>query len=82
MLVFCALNSLIAYGCFVEALEHWEASRISAVLATTPLITVGAITVGAPIFPEVIAPDPLNMLSVAGALLVVDTVERLEFTQC
>ncbi|MFO0213290.1 MAG: DMT family transporter, partial [Pseudanabaena sp.] len=31
-LIFCALNTLIAYGAFAAALEHWEASRVSAVI--------------------------------------------------
>ena len=40
MLLFCALNTLIAYGAFAEALKHWEASRVSAALALTPLVTL------------------------------------------
>jgi drug/metabolite transporter (DMT)-like permease len=36
ILVFASINTLIAYGCFAEALNHWEASRLSAVLAITP----------------------------------------------
>ena len=32
---YCALNTLIAYGAFAESLNHWEASRVSAVLAVT-----------------------------------------------
>ncbi len=71
MLLFCALNTLLAYGCFVEALNHWEASRISAVLATTPLFTFLVLEFGAPIVPSVIRPEPLNTLSAIGALLVV-----------
>ena len=27
LLLFCCLNTLLAYGSFAEALEHWEASR-------------------------------------------------------
>jgi len=71
MLLFCALNTLVAYGCFVEALNHWEASRISAVLATTPLFTFVVLEFGAPLVPSVIRPEPLNSLSALGALLVV-----------
>lgn len=71
MLLFCALNTLVAYGCFVEALNHWEASRISAVLATTPLFTFVVLEFGAPLVPSVIRPEPLNALSAIGAILVV-----------
>jgi drug/metabolite transporter (DMT)-like permease len=45
MLLFCGFNTLIAYGAFAEALDHWEASRVSAVLALAPLVTL-AICVG------------------------------------
>ena len=40
LLVFCTLNTLVAYGCFAESLAHWEASRVGAVLALTPLATL------------------------------------------
>ncbi|HAX77295.1 MAG TPA: EamA family transporter, partial [Cyanobacteria bacterium UBA11372] len=40
MLLFCALNTVLAYGSFAEALEHWEASRVSAVLALAPIVTL------------------------------------------
>lgn len=32
MLLFCCLNTLVAYGCFAEALNCWDASKVSAVL--------------------------------------------------
>ena len=40
VLLYCALTTVAAYGSFVEALVHWEASRVSAVVATCPLLTV------------------------------------------
>ena len=43
LLLFCGANTLIAYGCFAEALEHWEASRVSATVTLAPLITVGMV---------------------------------------
>jgi drug/metabolite transporter (DMT)-like permease len=71
LLAFCAVNTLFAYGCFAEALAHWEASRISAVLATTPLVTFCAVKAGAVLFPGFMEWDELNALSVAGGFLVV-----------
>lgn len=70
LLVFASLNTLFAYGAFAEALDHWEASRVSAVLAITPLLTLGFMAIIS-LFPTTIAPEPLNALSVGGALLVV-----------
>ena len=43
LLAYCALNTLVAYGAFAEALAHWEASRVSTILATTPLLSLGVI---------------------------------------
>ena len=40
LLAFCGVNTLIAYGSFAEAMAHIEASKVSAILALTPLITV------------------------------------------
>jgi len=71
LLAFCALNTLVAYGSFAEALDHWEASRVGAVIAIVPLITVVAMRIGASIFPEYIDPENLNLLSIGGAVLVV-----------
>lgn len=40
MLAFSCANTLIAYGAFAEALVRWQASKVSAVLALTPLVTL------------------------------------------
>jgi len=71
ILVFCGLNTLIAYGSFAEALDHWEASRISAVLTLIPLITVVATKAASGWWPHLVAPERLNTLNLLGALLVV-----------
>ncbi|MEH2294890.1 DMT family transporter [Nostoc sp.] len=71
MLVFCALNTLIAYGAFAESLEHWEASRVSAVLALAPILTLISVAVLSVIAPDWISPEHLTFLAVLGASLVV-----------
>jgi len=68
---FCALNTLIAYGAFAEALEHWEASRVSAVLTLAPVVTLAAVWFTALIWPGLIAPEHLDWVGLGGALLVV-----------
>jgi len=65
------LISLISYCAFAEALNHWEASRVSAVLATVPIITVATVKITTALFPDLIPPESLSMLSIAGAVLVV-----------
>lgn len=70
-LLFCALNTLIAYGAFAEAMDHWEASRVSAVLAVTPLVTMLSIWIFSSNFPALLTPERLTILAVVGAILVV-----------
>ena len=65
------LISLISYGAFAEALNLGEASRVSAVLATVPIITVATVKITTALFPDLIPPESLSMLSIAGAVLVV-----------
>jgi drug/metabolite transporter (DMT)-like permease len=71
LLVFCCLNTLVAYGCFAEALNHWEASRVGAVLTITPLITIAFAFLTNQIFPQYITIEPLNGISLAGAGILV-----------
>lgn len=71
MLMYCALNTVGAYGAFAEALAHWEASRVSAVLATTPLLCIIAAMGVHAVRPQWLAPESINLLGWAGAGLVV-----------
>ncbi|CAM3816634.1 DMT family transporter [Rheinheimera salexigens] len=71
LLIFCCLNTVVAYGAFAEALHHWEASKVSAVLALTPLVTILAANIIATIWPDFIQAQHLNVWSWLGALLVV-----------
>lgn len=71
LLLFCAANTLVAYGAFAAALEHWEASRVSAVLALTPLATLCFSVLAARLLPAHVAPENLSATSLLGAGLVV-----------
>lgn len=71
VLLFCGLNTLIAYGAFAESLEHWEASRVSAVLALAPIITLISVDTIALLFPLLLKPEHLTILAINGAILVV-----------
>lgn len=70
LLVFTGLVTIVSYGAFSEALDHLEASRISAVLATIPLITLASSRAVSGLFPQYLEPEHLNLLTVAGALMV------------
>jgi drug/metabolite transporter (DMT)-like permease len=71
MLLFSALNTFIAYGAFAEALEHWEASKVSAVLSTTPIVTLSSVFLVSLLFPTLITPEPITFVAVTGAFFVV-----------
>ncbi len=68
---YCALNTIGAYGCFAEALAHWEASRVSAILALTPILTVLSVAAFALLVPGAIAPERIGLLGWIGAGTVV-----------
>lgn len=69
--LYCAFNTLAAYGAFAEALAHWEASRVSVVLALTPLLTLICMELSQWFLPGLVSPENLGLLGAAGALLVV-----------
>lgn len=71
LLLFCALNTLVAYGAFAEALAHWEASRVSAVLAITPLLCLAVAAGVHALWPEAIAAERVGAAGLVGAALVV-----------
>ncbi len=71
MLVFCCVNTVIAYGAFAEALRHWEASRVGATLTLTPLFTMITMWILERATPGLVKPEQLNVMSVLGALIVI-----------
>ncbi|MBD2208218.1 DMT family transporter [Calothrix sp. FACHB-1219] len=70
-LLFCGLNTLIAYGAFAESLAHWEASRVSAVLTITPIVTLIAVWAVSAFAPGLMLPEKFTLLGITGAVLVV-----------
>jgi drug/metabolite transporter (DMT)-like permease len=81
LLVFSAANTLIAYGAFSEALAHWEASRVNAVLSLTPIATLLMIRLGSTLWPEIVASEQINAVSGLGAALVVVGSMTIALTQ-
>ena len=71
MLAFCCANTLVAYGAFGEALHYWDLSRVSAVLSTAPLFTIGSMWLIERLGLGLLAPEGLNTLSIVGAMAVV-----------
>lgn len=71
LIALCSLITVSSFGSFSEALDHLEISRISAILACIPLITIASMKIISALVPGFIQSEPLNALSIIGALLVV-----------
>ncbi len=71
ILAFAAFNTIVAYGAFAEALAHWEASRVSAVLALTPILTIVLGAFLSHIWPDYVHAEDLQPINMAGAGIVV-----------
>ena len=67
LLTFCCLNTLVAYGAFAEALNLWDASKVSATLALAPLFTIASLKLIVWINPDYPHSDRLGWLSLLGA---------------
>jgi drug/metabolite transporter (DMT)-like permease len=67
LVAFCAANTLLGYGALASALAHWEASRVSALLAAGPLVTLAIAALAAGAVPR----ERLDAASWAGAAMVV-----------
>ena len=70
-LILCCLNTVFAYGAFAEALNVWQASKVSAVIATAPIFTFVSVEVATLISPENFESSQLNLISYLGGGLVV-----------
>ena len=70
-LAFCAMATIVAYGCFSASLEHLEASRFSAVIALVPVGTLSLIATVGSLAPRDSPTGSLTGLGVLGAALVV-----------
>ncbi len=71
IVIFCSINTLVAYGAFAEAMDHWEASRVSAVLALTPLGTIATAALIHHFWPEIMAAEKIELTGWIGTALVV-----------
>lgn len=69
--IFCCLNTLIGYGAYGEALNHWDASKVSVITTLIPIFTMTFSFIGHYFFPTIFANPDMNSLSYIGAFIVV-----------
>jgi len=70
-LVFCSANLILAYGAFTEALQVWDAARVSAVITLAPLFTIANMAIVVKYWPDLFADSDLNWMAYLGAIIVV-----------
>ncbi|WP_392558532.1 DMT family transporter [Orbus mooreae] len=70
-IIFCGLNTIIAYGALVAAMERWQAAQVSAITTLTPLFALIFSDLFALIWPETFVMQYLNILGYIGAFAVV-----------
>ena len=71
LLLFCVLTTLGSFGSYAEALQHWETTKISAVLSTVPLISLGSAELTVFFRPDLFSTDPITVLGMIGAIVLV-----------
>ena len=69
--IYCCLNTLIGYGSFGEALNYWDASKVSIVTTLIPVFTMIFSTIGHHLAPDYFAASDMNLVSYVGAMVVV-----------
>lgn len=70
MLGYAIFNALAAYLAFAESLNHWQATRIGAIIATTPMITIITGSLGSTLFPAIVTSPRVSATGIAGAALL------------
>jgi drug/metabolite transporter (DMT)-like permease len=70
-IAYACINTVIAYGAFAEALNHWNASRVGMVLALTPVITLFAINAFAFFFPNLMNTENIQTIGFVGMVFIV-----------
>jgi drug/metabolite transporter (DMT)-like permease len=74
--MFCAINTLIAYGGFAQAMKYWPTAQVGASVALTPIfsfsLTMLIVSLGW--WPEKIVANELTGASLVGIFLVVGSV--------
>lgn len=70
-LIYCGLNTVIAYGSYAEALNRWEVSKVSLMMTLIPIVTIVFTHLFHWASPEHFAASSLNPLGYLGAIVVV-----------
>ncbi|WP_299004247.1 DMT family transporter [uncultured Shewanella sp.] len=78
--LFCALNTVIAYGCFAQAMRYWAASQVGPMLALTPIFSFLAtwLVVKWAWWPDIFSSDDLDLIAILGIIMVITSVIAMQ----
>ena len=68
---YCCANTLIGYGAYGEALNHWDTSKVSVITTMLPIFTMLFSLLAHAIAPNVFPELNMNRTSYVGAFIVV-----------
>lgn len=73
ILLFCSVNTVIAYGCFSQSMKYWKTVQVSAMIALTPVASFGItlLCMSLGLWTDVIYQAPIDFISTLGMLIVI-----------
>lgn len=69
--IYCCANTLIGYGSYGEALNHWDTTKVSIITTLMPIFTMLFSLLAHAYAPDIIEPLEMNWISYIGAFVVV-----------
>ncbi|SFC78155.1 DMT family transporter [Pseudoalteromonas denitrificans] len=76
IVLFCAVNTLIAYGCFAQSMKYWPTSQVGPMIALTPILSFSSTAFVAYLgwWPDKITSTSLDFTAIIGIAIVVLSV--------
>ncbi|MEH6446312.1 MAG: DMT family transporter [Oceanospirillaceae bacterium] len=74
--LFCAFNTIVAYGCFGQAMKYWPTAQVGAMVALAPVFSFAftALVVSLGWWSELITANEITFYAVFGIVLIVASV--------
>jgi len=74
ILLFCALNTVVAYGAFAQSMRHIDTTQVSVIISMIPLFTIALSYLAYLLWPQHFIFDQINVLGWLGIFMVVASV--------
>ena len=83
IVLFCSLNTIVAYGCFAQSMKYWKTVQVSAMIALTSIASFGTtiLCVYLGWWADIITHQPLSILSTFGLVIVVISAASVQMVR-